>query len=126
LCGEIGQHVACCREAYGVALHERVVGNVLHEHRLTNAVWSEKYGIFAVLDEGEAEEFLDGLSVYIARPGPIESIYRLEGSDPGVPQSTVEAATLSLCLFDIEQLPNPGLSGYFGPPRNQAIKAEAV
>lgn len=67
-----------------MALHEGVVGDVLHEHGLANAVWPNKDGILAVLDERETEEFLDGLPIDVAGPRPIEPVDGLEGPDSGM------------------------------------------
>ena len=112
-------------------MHERMVGDVLHEHCFPNPVRTEKNGVLAVVDESEAEQLLDRLSVNVGWPGPIESIDGFEGTNPGVAQSTVQTPTLALGLFDIQKSPlfgliSPTVESLFDPKTFPRVACPAI
>jgi hypothetical protein len=81
---EIREHVAGAGDADGVALHERVVSEVAEDHALAHAVGADEDRVGTVVEEAQAEEFLDALAFDPLRPRPVEVRDRLEGADAGV------------------------------------------
>ena len=101
---EVGEHVAGRGEADGVATRDRMMGDVLDDHRLADAVWPDEHAVMAGLQKSEAEELVDRLSVDLLWPRPIEVDHGLDGADAGVPQTPLEPALLPLALLDGEDL----------------------
>ncbi len=106
---ELGQHVAGGGEAHGVAAAERVQGDVFKNHRLAHAVGADKDGVVAAFHEIEAKEVFNSFAVDLLWPGPIEVDHGLGGPHVCVARSSLEAAFLSLALFDGEHLSEPRL-----------------
>src|SRR5690606_5758633 len=109
--GEVGEHVTCAGDADGVAPHECVVSEVAQQHALADAVGPHEDGVDALVEKSEAKELLDGRSVDLTWPGPVEVCNRLEGAYTCLAQSACEASTLALGLLDVEQLVEPRLAG---------------
>ncbi len=92
------EHVAGGGEAHGVAAEQRVVGEVLGDHRLADAVGADEDDVGGLGEEVEGEEFLDGAAVDLLRPLPVEVGHGFEGAEAGVLEAPLEAAPLAFAL----------------------------
>ena len=94
-----------------MAADDGLVGEVLEDHGLTDAVGADEHGVVARSEEAEAEELVDGLAVDLLGLGPVEVGHGLESGDAGVLEAAFEAALVALALLDGEHLAKPGLVG---------------
>jgi hypothetical protein len=124
LTGELCEHIAGCGKAHGMAAAERVLGDVLHDHRLADAVRAHKDGILAAFDERQAEQLLDRLAVDLLGPGPIEVDHGFCGADVGVTRASLESTFLTLALFDVEDFTEPRLVDDLVAAGDEAEQAE--
>jgi hypothetical protein len=58
--GEASQHIAGGGEADAVPADDGLVSRILDDHRLADAVGTDKHRVVPALDEAKLEEFLDG------------------------------------------------------------------
>ena len=112
---EIGEHVAGAGESDGVAAYQSMVGDILEDHGLADAIGTDEDGVGAIVETGQSEELLNSRSVDLSGRGPIETVHGLEGADLGVANAAVQASALSLGFLDVEELRDPGLLGDLRP-----------
>ena len=106
---EIAQQLARAGEQDRVPLDQRLVGDVLGQGRLADAVGTDDDDIGGLLEEVERHQRLDGGAVAALGPVPVEVAQRLEAADMGGLQPTLQAAAGALLLFPVEQRRDPGL-----------------
>ena len=70
--GEVVQHVGGEREARAVAVQDRLVGEILEQHGLAQAVGADQHDVGGLGEEGEREQLLDRAAVALGGPGPVE------------------------------------------------------
>ena len=90
--GEVVQHVGGEGEAGAVAVQDRLVGEVLEQHGLAQAVGADQHDVGGFLDEGEREQFVDQCPVALLGPGPVEVGDRFEGAETSVIEAAFERA----------------------------------
>ena len=124
--GEVVEHVGGTDEAGDMALHDGVVEEVLGEHGLADAVGTEEHDVGGVMEELEGEEFIDEGPVDSLGPQPVEVGEGFEGADAGVGQTPLEASSLSLGLFDVEELLHPGGAAYVVIGSGESVEAKGA
>lgn len=86
-----------------------LVGDVLGQRRLADAVGADDDRVGGVAEEVQAEERLDGGAVALGGPGPVEVAQRLEAADAGGLQTPLEALLGALGLLPVEEPRGPSL-----------------
>ena len=108
--GEFVEHVGGVDEACGMAAKHGLMGEVLGQHGLAQAVGSDEHDVGRLIEEGEGEQLLDEGAVDIGGPVPVEVGERFEGANLGIVEAPFEATPGALVLFDVDELLQPGLS----------------
>ena len=123
--GEFAEQLAGTGEQGGVTVHDGVVGDIASDRRFADTVWADEDGIGSVADEVEAHESFDRLSVASCREGPFEVYKWLEAPDPGILQTSFQAAPGAFVLFPVNKCSRPaGLIGFL-PVSDQPMQVEA-
>lgn len=78
------EHLAARGKSDGEAAKHRLMGKILGDHGLADAVGSDEHHVGRLGDELEGEELLDALAVDLLGPLPIEVGHGLEGADAGL------------------------------------------
>jgi len=102
-CAEIAEQLAGAGEQHGVAAGQRLVGDVLGDHRLADAVGADEHDVGGVVEELERHQRVDGGAVATLGPGPVEVAERLEAADMGGAQSSLQAAAGAFVFLPTEQ-----------------------
>ena len=123
-CSKIAKQAARSGEQCGVSCEQRLVGDVLNDHRLADAVRADHDAVAGVLEEVERHQRFDSSTVTHLRPVPVEVAQRLEAADPGLAQAPLQAATGAFLLFPLDQGCEPGRSCHFVPMREQAVQLQ--
>jgi len=123
---EIAEHRRGLGEAHLVAAGDRVVGEVLRDHRLTHAVRTKQNQVLwrAVLEEAEIEELLDLPPWDLLGVLPIEVRHRSHGADLRASQAAFEAPSAALGLLDLDELRDPRGVAKLAPAGAEAMEAE--
>jgi hypothetical protein len=80
------------REEHGVAGEDGLVGDVLGEHGLADAVGTEQDEVSAFLEEFQSQGSLEQGSIDLFGPIPVKVGDRLEASEPALDASPFERA----------------------------------
>ena len=104
LAAEIEEELGGGREQHVVPGQHRLVGDVLGDHRLAEALGRDEDEVVAGGEEVEVERRLDGGAVNPGRPGPVEGVYRGEAADPTAEETALEAAAGAVLLFDPDEV----------------------
>jgi hypothetical protein len=107
--GQIVQHVGGEREAGGVAVQDRLMKEILRDHRFADAVRTDQHDIGRLLDEVQGEELFDQRPVALGRPAPVEADHRIVLLEPDGLQTSAQAAPRALGFLDLQQLRQPRL-----------------
>jgi hypothetical protein len=83
---------------------DRLVCDVLGDHRLAEALGRDEDEVAAGGEEVEVECRLDGGAVNPGGPGPIEGVHRGEAADPTAQEAAFEAAAGAFQLFDLDEV----------------------
>ena len=76
-----------------------LVGDVLGDHRLAEALRGDEDEVAGRGEEVEAERGLDGGAVDAVRPGPVEGVHRGEAAEAAAEEAPFEAAPGPVLLF---------------------------
>ena len=104
LATEIEEELGGGREQHVVPGKDRLVGDVLGDHRLTEALSGDEDEVAARGEEVEMEGRLDGGAVDARGPGPVEGVHRGEAADPTAQEAAFEAAAGAFLLFDLDEV----------------------
>ena len=80
---EIAEQLAGAGEQHGVARDQCLMGDVLGDHRLADAVRADEHDVGGVVEELERHQRVDGGAVAALGPGPVEVAERFEAADMG-------------------------------------------
>ena len=116
-CREITEQLAGAGEQHGMALDQRLVGYVLCQHRLTDAVRADQHDVGCVAKELERHQRIDGDAVAAFWPTPVEVADWLKAADASGTQPALQAAAGALLLLPAEQRGHPGFGGDLAPMR---------
>jgi hypothetical protein len=83
---------------------DRLVGDVLGDHRLAEALGRDEDEGAAGSEEVQGARCLDGGAVNPGGPGPIESGHRGEAADPTAQPAAFQAAAGAFRLFDLDEV----------------------
>ncbi len=124
--GEIVQHVGGEGKARAVAVQDRLVGEILEQHGLAQAVGADQHHVGRLGEEGEREQLLDGAAVALGGPAPVEVGDGLEGAQAGVIEAALERAAGAFGLFDVEHAGEPRLGEQRLGLAREAVEAESA
>ena len=93
---EVEQEVGGRGEAGGVSGEDGLVGDVLGEHGLAEALGPDQDDVLAAGEEVEGEDAFEGWAVEGGRPVPVPVGEGLEASQSGAGESALDAAALSV------------------------------
>src|SRR5690606_36859965 len=102
------------------------VGDVLEDHRLADTVRTNQDCVLALLDEAKSHELVDAFSVEFRWPFPVEVGHCLEGTDGGRAKAALATTALSVALFDVEHLVQPGLVCDVVPATKQSKQTQLL
>ena len=113
-------------EQHGTAGDQSLVGDILRQRRLADAIGSDQDDVAGVLKEVERHQRVDGGAVAALGPGPVEvasckgtlRMTRLEAADTRILQSPFQAA--GICSS--RRLCRAGLGGLIG----ESLERQAV
>ena len=123
---EIAQQFAGTGKQHGMAVEDRLMGDVLGEHGLADAIGSDQNGVAGVLEEVECHQGLDGGAVAAFRPSPVEIAQRFEAADMGAGQAPFQAAARPLLLLPIDHRLGPATGDGFLPMGQQTMEMERL
>ena len=92
------------------------MGDVLEQHGFAQAVGSDHHHVGGLFDEGKRVQFLHQRAITLLGPGPVEVCQRFEGPQARVAHTPLQAATVSLGLFDLQDVGEPGFVHQFLDP----------
>ena len=110
----------CIRDSR-VSLQDRLMRNVLSDHRLAQATAADQEDIGRRLYEVERHQLGDRPLITLLRPGPVEIGQGLEAPDMGAAQPSFERAAGTFAFLPGQQRLQPGLLGTLGPMREDAM-----
>jgi hypothetical protein len=113
-------------EQHGVAIDHRLMGNVLSEHRLADAVRPDKHDVGGLFEEVERDQRIDSGAVAVLGPGPVEVAEWFEAADMGGAEPTLQAAAGALLLLPVEHRRQPGLCCNLGPMGQQTMQVQRL
>src|SRR6266581_2815916 len=120
------QHVGGDDEASAIAAEDRLVQQVLRDHRLADPVRTDQDDVSGLLEEVQSEKLLEELAIDLFGPGVIEVRDGFELEQPGVAEATLQTATLPFAFFDLEHALEPGLVADLLGLRQQAVEVQAL
>ena len=82
---------------------QRLVGDVLRQGGLADAVGADQDDVGGLLEEVERHQRLDGGAVAALGPGPVEVAERFEAADPRLVQPPLQAAAVAFLFFPGQQ-----------------------
>src|SRR5271163_168628 len=123
---EISKQLARAGEQHGVAMNQRLMGDILRQRRFANAIRADQDDVCGLAEEVERHQRLDGGPVAALGPAPIEVAEWLEATDMGGPQSPLQAAARALLLLPADQRRHPGLGYGLWPMRQQAMQMQRL
>ena len=121
---EIAEQLAGAGEQHGVSLDHRLMGDVLRDRRLADAVGADKHDVGGVLEELQRHQRIDGGAVAAFGPRPVEVAERFEAADMGGAQPAFQTAAGAFLLLPTEQRRDPGFAGDLAPVREQPVQIE--
>ena len=83
---------------------DRLVRDVLGDHRLAQALGGDQDEVAAGGEEVEAERGLDDGAVDGGGPGPVEGVHRGEATEATAEQAPLEAAAGAFLLLDLDEV----------------------
>ncbi len=86
---EIAQQLAGAGEQDGMSLDQRLMGDVLRDRRLADAVRPDENDVGGVLEELKRHQRVNGGAVAAFGPAPVEVAQRLEAANMGGAQSSL-------------------------------------
>src|SRR5277367_3139824 len=123
---KVAEQLAGAGEQHGVAIDHCLMGDVLSEHRLADAVWPDKDDIGGLFEEVERDQRVNRGAVAVLGPGPVEVTEWLEAADMRGAESTLQAAAGALLLLPVEHWRQPGLGCDLGPVRQQTVQVQRL
>lgn len=103
--GEITQHVCGGGKQDTVASEKRLMGDILGDHGLANAIGADQNEVGGILEELQRQPLRDGVPIAGLRPGPVEVSQGFEVAEPGGLEATLQPA---LAAFGLLFPLNPG------------------
>jgi hypothetical protein len=104
LASEVEEKLGGGGEQHVVPGEDRLVGDVLGDHRLAEALGRDEDEVTAGGEELEVQGGLDGGAVDARGPGPVEGVHRGEAADPTAQETAFEAAAGAFLLFDLDEV----------------------
>ncbi len=104
LCTEIEEQLGSGDEDYGVAGEDGLVGDVLGDHGLAEALGRDEDDVPRGLQEFEAQGRLDRCAIDALRPVPVEVGHRLEAPEAAPREAALEAAACTLLGLDLDDV----------------------
>ena len=121
---QLSQQRAGAGEQSGVSPKDRLMRDVLSDHRFADAIRADQDGVGGVLEKVERHQRFNGGPITVFGPSPVEVAQWLEAADVSVRQPPFEAAASPLFLFPVDQRLDPA-SGVGGVPvREQAVEPQ--
>src|SRR4051794_25143430 len=94
-----------------MALDQGLVGDVLCQHRLADAVRADQHDVGGLAKELERHQRIDAEAIAALGPIPVEVAERLEATDMSRAQPSLQAAAGALLLLPAEPRAHPGFTG---------------
>jgi hypothetical protein len=103
-----------------------LVGEVLGDHALVQAVGTDEHDVGGRAQPVEGEEILDLGAIDLLRPAPVEVGDGLEGAQAGAAQAALEPAACAFFVLPGKELGEPGLMLGLLPVGEQAVELEGT
>ena len=116
---EVEQQVGGGGEECGVSGEDSLMGDVLRQHCLSQALRAENHDVLAAGEEVEREDAFEGRPVQRGGPVPVPVGERLEASESGALEPALDAAALFFFEFGGDDVLEqdggaPALGGWTG------------
>lgn len=126
LCRQIAEHLGGIDEQRAVALHDRLMREVLSDQGFADAIGSDQDDVEGLTDKVQAHQRGDGRLVTLCGPVPVEVGQWLEAPEVGGAQAPLQAPVMAFLDFPLQPLFDPGqlYFGQFVPMGQQAVELE--
>jgi len=122
--GEFAEHAGGGCEAHGMAFEDGAVGDIGGDGGLADAIGSDQDEVGGLVEEVEGHEVLDGHAVASPWPVPVEVGERLELSEAGVGEASLEASGAPFFLLPRDQGREPVAFCDLVPVGEEAVQSE--